>query len=122
MAKVPYIIRDDLTPEAAREYRLEDNKISDLSGWDYDALQAETEELKELGIDLKEYGFEDFEGFDDPEPDFDDEDDGEPLQEPQKTKEKDTTECNILVICKDEADRLNLAEELAEKGYICQLL
>ena len=63
MKKVPYIIRD-MSDELARTYRIADNRISDLSGWDYDVLQMEFMELKELDIPLEDLGFQDM-GFDD---------------------------------------------------------
>ena len=72
MTKVPYIIRD-MSEELARTYRIADNRISDLSGWDYDVLQMEFMELKELDIPLEDFGFQDM-GFGD---EFD-EDEGKP--------------------------------------------
>lgn len=61
MEKVPYLVRD-LPEEVARAYRIADNKISDLSGWDYDLLQMEYTDLKELDIPLDDLGFQDM-GF-----------------------------------------------------------
>lgn len=63
MKKVPYLIRD-MPEETARAYRIADNKISDMSGWDYDMLQSEYMDLKELDIPLDDLGFQDM-GFDD---------------------------------------------------------
>lgn len=63
MKKVPYLIRD-MPEETARAYRIADNKISDMSGWDYDLLQSEYMDLKELDIPLDDLGFQDM-GFDD---------------------------------------------------------
>lgn len=63
MKEVPYLIRD-MPEEEARAYRIADNRISDLSGWDYDVLQSEFMELKEMDIPLEDLGFQDM-GFDD---------------------------------------------------------
>lgn len=63
MKKVPYIIRD-MSDKLARTYRIADNRISDLSGWDFDNLQIETMELKEMDVPLEDFGFDDM-SFDD---------------------------------------------------------
>ena len=60
---VPYMVRD-MSDELARAYRISDNRISDLSGWDYDVLQSEFMDLKALDIPLEDLGFQDM-GFDD---------------------------------------------------------
>lgn len=123
MKKVPYVMRDDLSPAQVKEYRLADNKVSDLSGWDYDTLSDELDDLKELGVDMTEFGFEDFTQFEGPDvAGEDEEEDGTPLDDLKKGDGESGKVYRLMVICDDEADRLNLAEELAEKGYICQLI
>lgn len=64
MKQVPYIVRD-MSDKLARTYRIADNRISDLSGWDFDVLQIETMELKGMDVPLEDFGFEDM-GFDEP--------------------------------------------------------
>ena len=41
METVPCIIADDLTPEQIKAFRLADNKVSELSGWDFTKLEEE---------------------------------------------------------------------------------
>lgn len=53
--KVPCIVADDLTPEQVKAFRLADNKVSELAGWDFLKLD---EELAELEIDMMQFGFE----------------------------------------------------------------
>jgi ParB-like chromosome segregation protein Spo0J len=55
---VPVIRLSHLTPEQVRAYRIADNRISELSGWDNELLAAELQALSEDGFDLALTGFE----------------------------------------------------------------
>ena len=57
LKEVPCIVANDLTPEQVKAFRLADNKTSELSGWDFDKLDIELEDLKELNLDMSEFGF-----------------------------------------------------------------
>ena len=59
--KVPCIIADDLTDKQIKAFRIADNKTQERSTWDNDLLKDELFDLKELGVDLEELGFLDFE-------------------------------------------------------------
>lgn len=50
----PCLIAEDLTPEQVKAYRLADNKVSEISDWDFDALAAE---LDALEIDMSVFSF-----------------------------------------------------------------
>lgn len=84
LKEVPCIIADDLTEEQIKQFRLVDNKVAEKSTWNYELLEEELADLKELGIDMEEYGFEDLEIEDD---DF--------IPDTEITKEKETK----TVIC-----------------------
>lgn len=56
MSKVPCIIKDDLTPEQVKAYRLADNKVGEIANWNYELLDAE---LATLDFDMTEFGFSD---------------------------------------------------------------
>lgn len=60
MKSVPVIVADDLTEAQIRAFRLADNKVSEFSEWDEDALAEELAQLDEaaLGIDMADVGFE----------------------------------------------------------------
>ena len=60
MKTVPVIVADDLTEAQSRAFRLADNKVSEFSEWDEDALAEELAQLDEaaLGIDMADIGFE----------------------------------------------------------------
>lgn len=60
MKTVPVIVADDLTEAQIRAFRLADNKVSEFSEWDEDALAEELAQLDEaaLGIDMADIGFE----------------------------------------------------------------
>jgi DNA modification methylase len=47
-----------LTPEQVRAYRIADNRLSELSGWDDELLAAELHALNAAGFDLGLTGFE----------------------------------------------------------------
>lgn len=53
---IPCIVADDLTEEQVRAYRLADNKVGELAGWDFQLL---SEELEGLNIDMEQFGFDD---------------------------------------------------------------
>lgn len=53
--EVPCIVADDLTEEQIKAFRLADNKVSEKAQWDFELLD---EELEDLDIDMKDYGFE----------------------------------------------------------------
>lgn len=44
--EVPCIIADDLTPAQVKAYRIADNKVSELSEWDYELLKLELEDIE----------------------------------------------------------------------------
>ena len=51
---VPCIVKEGLSEEQKRKYRLLDNKTSELSEWDFDKLD---EELKNLDLSDFDFGF-----------------------------------------------------------------
>lgn len=123
--KVPYIIKDDLTPEQVKAYRIADNKLAELSTWDEEALKAELFELQELDYPLEVMGFTEmdlkdlFEEKEDPKT--------------KKAKEEKTTlpmlrfGSNSVRITEDElvllSNRYNEYVELTpEEGFISWLL
>lgn len=57
LTEVPTIQIDHLTPAQQRAYRLADNKLAELSGWDRDLLKVQIEELDGLDFDLGLTGF-----------------------------------------------------------------
>lgn len=62
--EVPCIIADDLSDEELKAFRLADNKVAELAGWDWEKLEEELEKLKLLDIDMEELGFEEDEVLD----------------------------------------------------------
>lgn len=56
--KVPCVKADDLTDEEIKALRLADNKIQELSGWDFPSLQEQLDELKvDFDEDMGDFGF-----------------------------------------------------------------
>lgn len=58
MEKVPCIVADDLTPEQIKAFRLADNKVAELSGWDFVKLEEELAELEDQ-FNMADFGFVD---------------------------------------------------------------
>lgn len=58
LEKVPVHVAKDLTPEQVRAYRLADNKVAELSDWNYDLLPLELAELQACNYDLGLLGFD----------------------------------------------------------------
>ena len=58
MEEIPCIVADDLTEEKINAFRLVDNKVSEIAEWDYSLLDEEIEKLKDLDIDLEQFGFD----------------------------------------------------------------
>lgn len=125
LEKVPYIIKDELTPEQVKAYRIADNKLAELSTWDEEALKAELFELQELDYPLEIMGFTE----------MDLKDLFEEKEEPKakKAKEEKTTlpmlrfGSNSVRITEDElvllSNRYNEYVELTpEEGFISWLL
>ena len=54
LKEIPCIVADDLTDEQIKAFRLADNKVSEKATWDFELLD---EELKEINIDMSEFGF-----------------------------------------------------------------
>lgn len=60
LEKVPCIVADDLSDDQIKAFRLADNKVSELATWDFEALEKELDEIKDLDLDfdMSDFGFE----------------------------------------------------------------
>ena len=76
LKEVPVIQAEDLTEDQIKAFRIADNKTGEKAAWDLDKLKLELEDI-DLGIDMTDFGFGDFELsmlMDDMEPEpYDDE-------------------------------------------------
>lgn len=58
----PCVVADNLTDEQVKVFRNADIETAEKASWDLDALKTEMEELEEIdGIDMRNFGFGDFE-------------------------------------------------------------
>ena len=57
IATVPALRLDGLTPEQIKAYRVADNKLAELGGWDMDLLTQELGELQDSAFNLDLTGF-----------------------------------------------------------------
>lgn len=109
MQTVPCIVADDLTDEQIRAFRLADNKVAELAGWDFDKLEAELEQLQNL--DMSVFGFED----------ADDEDDDSP-KEREDLSSKVAAVYEVIVECADEYEQEEVFTRLIGEGLQCRVL
>lgn len=58
METVPCVVADDLTEEQIKAFRIADNKVSEMAGWDFPMLDAELAEIEML--DMEDFGFANF--------------------------------------------------------------
>lgn len=119
MTKVPCVRVTDLTEDEIKAFRLADNKIAEMSSWDYSVLDEELEGLKEDGFDdMEGFGFADdiFSGDDEPGPEASDGD-----AAPDVDKTDDGEEKKRIVILFEESEREQLEQLLATKldGAFC---
>lgn len=63
MEKVPCIVAEDLTEDQVNAFRLADNKVSELSSWDWGKLEEELARMEIAEIDMTEFGFQGFGGI-----------------------------------------------------------
>ncbi len=72
MEEVPCIVADDLNPNQIKAFRLADNRVAELSEWDFELLDEELAKLEDE-FNLNELGFEEFLKVDEEEDIVDDE-------------------------------------------------
>ncbi|NLB81562.1 MAG: ParB N-terminal domain-containing protein [Clostridiaceae bacterium] len=59
LKQIPCVIADNLSNNQIKAFRLADNKISEMSEWDYASLFDELDKLKVRDINMETFGFED---------------------------------------------------------------
>ena len=58
LTQIPVHVATGLTPEQVRAYRIADNKLHELSDWNYELLPIELSELQQMDFDLELLGFD----------------------------------------------------------------
>ena len=117
MKKVPVIVADDLDEEQVRLWRLADNRLTELSDYDLDALGLEIADLKDLGVRVEDFGLDfDFgdplDGWEDGETEEDDAGEDQFLKGAELPDEPFTREGDIILmgehtlVCGDPLDAL----------------
>ncbi len=61
LTEIPVVVLSHFTEAQKKAFILADNKLHDNSSFNYEMLQIELDELKEMGFDLETAGFESFE-------------------------------------------------------------
>lgn len=116
MERVPCVRADDLTAEQIKAFRLVDNKVAELSSWDYEALDGEMKSLEELGFDMGDFGFAPFDDSEFGSGELPPELAGKDLN-PDKLPDAggEAGTCGRIIIIFDEGQRKELADILGVK-------
>jgi ParB-like chromosome segregation protein Spo0J len=125
MAQVPSIVIDHLSEREKKALIITDNKLSELSKWDFEKLADEVSELVGLDFDVDNLGFDEqeIESLLQDEPDllpasapktihvesYDRVESGEKSGQPEKLFQ-------LIVACDDMADQNKLARKLKKEG------
>jgi ParB-like chromosome segregation protein Spo0J len=106
------IVRTPLAASEATAYAIADNRTSDLSEWDDEALARQLDSLRSEGLNLFDLGFDDK----DLAKLLDEAEATEPPREESLGEEK----WLVIVTCKDEADQTALLEQMELEGRQCK--
>lgn len=112
MAKVPCIMADDLSEDQIRAFRLADNKVAEMSTWDYDRLEQEFMLLDPLEFDIADFGF--FPNYDtDDEEEDEDDNESSGVSNPRFI---------IQIECKSLNEQRETYERLTNMGIECEMI
>ena len=106
-----FIVKEGLTEEQKRKYRLLDNKTNELATWDIDLLEEELEGLDLGGLDL-DWGIGTGE-----EPAS-----SEKPGDFSKSESEYSQQYGVTVILKDEAEQEACYNKLCGMGYDCRVV
>lgn len=107
METVPVIRLDHLTDEERKAYTLAHNKTAELSGWDFDVLASELQELSDF--DMSEFGF-----------DMGADSDGDGQE--QESSFNYQEQYGVIVMCDSEQDQEEIYNNLTAEGYTCKVV
>ena len=110
--EVPTITLEGLTEAEKKAYVIADNKLALNSGWDFELLKVELENIANE-IDISVLGFDDQE--------LANIIDGLNEEPPELKEESYESVFNIVVKCNDETHQERVYNELESKGYECQV-
>lgn len=96
------IVKEGLTEEQKRKYRLLDNKTNELADWDLDLLSIELDGLNFGDLDL-DWGIEDY----------------TESVEHREAKFEDTI--SVIVECESDEEAERIFNRLSEEGYNCRI-
>ena len=111
MATVPCIMADDLSEDQIRAFRLADNKVAEMSTWDYERLEQEFALIDPLEFDIADFGF--FPTYEPDEDDEEEEDDEVVSSEPSYT---------LVIDCESKKEQKDTYERLIKMGIVARML
>lgn len=116
MKKVPIIRLDELTDEQRKAYALAHNKTAELSGWDFDMLASELQDIND--IDMSEFGF-DIDSFVEEESEIVEDEAPDPPKEPKSKVGEVWALGAHRVMCGDATNPANIEKLLGGYRQTC---
>lgn len=107
---VPVVKRLELTELKKKAYRILDNKLQNDSTWDFDNLEKELSQLKIDGLNVDDWGLENFLLNGD-----------EPSDEEKQNVEL-SDQYRIEIVLPNESEQQRMYEKLTSEGIKCRLL
>ena len=101
------LVKEGLTEEQKRKYRLLDNKTNELASWDFELLETELDGLDFGDLDL-DWGV-DIEEIDD-------------APEREDLSDKVSEVFQVIIECENELEQESAFYRLTEEGYKCRVL
>ena len=111
MATVPCIMADDLSEDQIRAFRLADNKVAEMSTWDYERLEQEFSLLDPMEFDIADFGF-----FPNYEPDEDDEEEEEEEVVPSPPS------YSLVIDCESKKEQKDTYDRLMKMGIVARMI
>ena len=112
MAKVPCIMADDLTEDQIRAFRLADNKVAEMSTWDYERLEQEFSLIDPMEFDIADFGF-----F----PNYESDDEEEEEDENVDFSEREPS-YSLIIDCESKAEQKDTYDRLMKMGIVSRMV
>lgn len=118
LKEVPVIKANDLTPEQIKAFRLADNKTAEFANWNFELLDDELINLKNIDFNMEQFGF-----FESDENYIDNFFDDEKNEQTSEQKGDDQDENHILIrFDLSTTDEDDIIEVLKEHQYSFEIL
>lgn len=120
LKEVPVLIRDDLTEEEQMAWRIVDNQTADLSGWNVELLDQQTQLLTASGWDMTSFGLGLPEDLDWGKTDDDEDDDAGQAETIAPVEAEESHK--LIVFCETQEQEDEVTAFALSRGITCQVM